>query len=78
MAEKPDDEQGRVVRVEAYSGYRANERPLAVTKGERRQYVRRVLERRRTPDSEEFLIEMDDASLLRLVWDRVRDRWSTR
>ncbi|MCF8062777.1 MAG: hypothetical protein K9M82_09695 [Deltaproteobacteria bacterium] len=73
---KKDD--GKIVSVEAYSGYRGNERPLAFTVGEKRLSVRRILERRRTPDLDEFRVEAEDGGLYRIAWDRTRDLWVLR
>ncbi len=73
-----DGGHSREIRVETYSGYRANERPRALTIEGRRLPVRRILERRRTPDSEEFLVEAGDARRFWIAWDRLLDRWKLR
>lgn len=70
--------EGGTVEVESYSGYRVNERPVAVTVEGRRLEVRRVLERRRTPDGDEFKIETEDAGVWVVAWDPCQDRWTLR
>lgn len=67
-----------VVPVEAYSGYRENERPLAFWAGGKRVPVRRILERRRSPDFDEFRVEAGDGGVYRIAWDRRRDLWLLR
>lgn len=67
--------QGRAVRVEAYSGYRVNERPMAVITEGRRLVVRRIMARCRTPDGDEFAVELEDGRVCRMTWDACKDRW---
>jgi len=67
--------KGRVTRVESYSGYTRNERPVAFYLGPRRIRVRRVMQRRRSPDFEMFRVEAEDGLTYRLTWDRDDDRW---
>lgn len=69
---------GKVVSVESYAGYRGNERPLAFRLGGERVCIRRILERRRTPDFDEFRVETEDGERYRIAWDRRRDLWSLR
>ena len=64
--------------MEAYSGYRGNERPVAFESEGRRVAVRRILERRRTPELDEFRVEAEDGAIHTLAWDRARDVWRLR
>lgn len=73
-----EDGRSKEISVEAYSGYRANERPLAVTIEGRRCPVHRILDRRRSPESDAFLVELDDGRRLWVAWDGRRDRWHVR
>jgi hypothetical protein len=72
------EDRGEIVPVEAYSGYRGNERPVAFGLGENKVRVRRILERHRTPELDEFRVEAEDGRICRLAWDRSRDVWLLR
>lgn len=63
------------VRVECYSGYRAEERPIAFWLGERRVAVREILDRWLGEDHAYFKIAGDDGVRYILRRDDRRDRW---
>lgn len=63
------------IEVEAYSGYRANERPLAVFLEGKRVGIRRILEHWITPEWDEFRVLGEDGRTYRMGWHRQRDRW---
>jgi hypothetical protein len=67
--------KGRPTRVEAYSGYAANERPLSFLLGGKKLAVRRILRRGRTPGFDTFRVEAEDGNIYGLAWDRCSDRW---
>lgn len=73
-----EEHRGKIVPVEAYSGYRGNERPVAFRLDGKRIRVRRILERRRTPDFDEFRVETEEDGFYRIARHRRRDLWSLR
>ena len=64
------------VEVKAYSGYRANERPLSFRLGERTLAVTALLETRRDPAHDCFRVLAEDGGKYLLRWHRKTDRWS--
>jgi hypothetical protein len=65
-----------VVQVEAYSGYRADERPLRFRLGERWYGVREVVDRWYSPGASYFKIEADDGNLYILRLDEEAQEWT--
>jgi hypothetical protein len=65
-----------VVQVEAYSGYRADERPLRFRLGERWYGVWEVVDRWYSPGASYFKIEADDGNLYILRLDEQAQEWS--
>lgn len=64
------------VRVEGYSGYKANERPLRFCLGERWRQVREVVDRWYGPDCSYFRVRADDGNLYVLRLDEGAQEWS--
>jgi hypothetical protein len=62
------------IKVVAYSGYRANERPLYFRDGEKHS-VKRVLNQWRDPDYDCFEVLSDDGVVYVLKWHRSMDAW---
>lgn len=63
------------VEVGAYSGYRANERPLFFILGDQRIDVRDVISRKRELERDLFEILADDGKVYLLSWHRTLDLW---
>jgi len=63
------------VRVICYAGYRGDETPRALTVGDRRIEVARVLDRWRGPDHEYFKLDASDGLRYILRYDRNDDAW---
>jgi hypothetical protein len=61
--------------VESYSGYRADERPVAFRLGERRIGVREILDRWQGADHAYFKLTGEDGALYILRQDREHDTW---
>lgn len=66
------------IEVEAYSGYRANERPVALLLAEKRVVVQRVLQRWITPEWDEYQVLGEDGRVYRIGWHRQEDWWVSR
>ncbi len=64
------------VRVEAYSGYKASERPLRFCLGERWYGVREVVDRWYGPDYLYFRVKADDGNLYVLRLDEREQEWT--
>lgn len=64
------------VRVEAYAGYKANERPQKFCLGERWREVIEVIDRWYGPGYSYFRIKADDGCLYVLRLDETTDEWS--
>ncbi len=68
--------RGRIpLRVEGYSGYRADERPVAFHLGERRILVRQLVDRWFGEDHNYFKLVGDDGILYILRHDGRTDTW---
>jgi hypothetical protein len=63
------------VKVEAYSGYTANERPLRFALGERTVEVRDVLDRWYSEDARYFRVSADDGDTYVLKYLEREDVW---
>ena len=61
--------------VESYSGYTADERPVAFRLGERRLIVREILDRWAGEDHAYFKLTADDEALYIIRRDRGSDTW---
>ncbi len=64
------------VRVQCYSGYRAEERPLSFQLGERRYRVDCVEDQWYSPAAVYFRVLADDGNRYVLRHDEERDAWS--
>jgi hypothetical protein len=67
--------KGKKIEVEAYSGYKANERPLCFVVDHKRRDVKRVLDRWTGRDHDYFKVFADDGQLYVLRWHRSSDTW---
>ena len=63
------------IKVWAYSGYKANERPLRFSLGEKQLTVEDILDRWYGEKHDYFKILADDAETYLLKWDREADVW---
>ncbi len=63
------------IRVECYSGYAADERPVAFSLGERRVLVRDLLDRWQGEEHAYFKLSGDDGALYIIRQDRTSDAW---
>jgi hypothetical protein len=66
----------RLLRVECYSGYRADERPLRFTLGERTFEVEEVEDRWFSPEACFFRVRADDGNIYVLRHDETQDAWT--
>ena len=64
------------VEVEAYSGYKANERPLRFRLGSRWYEVREVLDRWYSPEAVWFKLVAGDGNIYILRLDETTQEWS--
>lgn len=63
------------IRVECYSGYKANERPVRFYIGERALEVKELLDRWYGEDHDYFKLLASDANTYILKYDRFEDQW---
>jgi hypothetical protein len=63
------------IRVETYDGYRAGERPLRFSLGEKRREVVEVLDRWFGEDHDYFKVLADDGGVYVLRYGRGADGW---
>ena len=68
-----------MIKVDCYSGYRVNERPVAFTIMERDYrrlfQVREVVDAWYGEDADVFKVEADDGNIYLLKYDRYQDLW---
>lgn len=63
------------LRVECYSGYKVNERPVRFFLGQRKFEVKELLDRWYGEDHDYFKLLADDLSTYVLKYNRYDDRW---
>ena len=66
---------GTIIQVGAYSGYKANERPLYFIVENQRTDVKQVLERWTGQNHDYFKVLADDGQVYVLKWHRASDTW---
>jgi hypothetical protein len=66
---------GHYCKVNAYSGYKANERPLSFTIDDKRLEVRDLISRWAEPEKDFFKVIADDDKVYTLSWNRKSDMW---
>ena len=64
------------IKINAYSGYKANERPLNFTMGGLKVEIIKVIDRWAEPDRNYFRVQGDNGKIYTLYWDREKDLWS--
>ena len=63
------------IKVECYSGYKADERPVSFISGDRKFMVDKIIEQWRSPDADYFKVQADDGKGYLLKHDTVKDDW---
>lgn len=63
------------IKVNAYSGYRANERPLSFLLDRAEMTVKKVIKRWAEPGKDFFQVSADDGKAYLLYWERDSDSW---
>jgi len=64
-----------MIKVECYSGYRINERPLKFTLQDRAYQVTKILDSWYGETSQYFKVEADDQNIYLLKYDNYQDQW---
>ena len=65
----------REIEVVAYSGYKANERPLYFFMQDKRLEVEAIVDRWYGEDHDYYKVLADDGKIYLLGWQRFDDRW---
>ncbi len=65
----------RIIEVNAYSGYKANERPVSFRIRERLFEVKEILDRWYGEDHDYFKLRADDDHTYLIRYDRKNDEW---
>jgi hypothetical protein len=63
------------IYVEAYSGYKANERPMSFLLGNRKRHVVDIVDRWYGVEHDYFKVLADDGKVYVLRWNRLLDLW---
>ena len=64
------------IKVEAYSGYKANERPLCFFIDDLRLEVRDIIDRWYGEEDDYFKVLADDGKMYLIKWNRELDYWA--
>ena len=64
------------IHVDAYSGCKANERPLSFDLHENTYEIASVIDRRQDPAAEYFKVRTTDGKLYQLRYDQRADEWT--
>ena len=65
----------QIIKVECYSGYRADERPVNFIVNGRKLVVQQIMEQWRSPDSEYYKVLADDRRVYLIMHDNGKDHW---
>ena len=65
----------RSIEVVAYSGYKANERPLYFLLGHQKLTVQNIIDRWHGVKHDYFKVMADDGKVYFLKWHRILDLW---
>jgi hypothetical protein len=68
-------QEGEKISVTAYSGYRANERPLSFVLGDQRREVKNLIDRWFGQEHDYFKVLADDDRVYLIKWHRDLDVW---
>ena len=69
------DSTPKKIEVVAYSGYKANERPISFIVDNRRVEVRDIIHRWYDVEHDRYKILGDDGKIYQLRWQRTSDLW---
>lgn len=64
-----------LIRVESYSGYKADERPKALVMGDKRLEVKEVIDRWYGTDHDYFKVSAEDNCVYIIRHNRLKDEW---
>ena len=68
-------QEGEKISVTAYSGYKANERPLSFNLGDQRREVKSLIDRWFGQEYDYFKVLADDDRVYLIKWHRDQDAW---
>ena len=71
----PLKEKINIIKVECYSGYKADERPVSFISEGNKLKVDRIIEQWRSPDADNFKVMANDGKRYLLVHDNIKDNW---
>ncbi len=63
------------IKVDGYSGYKANQRPLAFSLGKKKVKVKAILDQWYGPDHTYFKVVAEDANIYILKYSEDNDQW---
>ena len=63
------------VKVECYSGYKANQRPLTFSLGKKNMKVKAIMDQWYGPDHSYFKVLAEDANIYILRYSEIDDQW---
>ena len=63
------------IKVECYSGYKVDERPVSFISEGKKLKVYKIIEQWRTPDADHFKVMADDGKGYLLLHNNVNDNW---
>jgi len=71
----PSSENKTIVKVECYSGYKADEKPISFILNRQKLVVDRIIEQWRCPDFDYFKVQADDGKGYLLISDSLKGNW---
>lgn len=69
------NEKNTVIRVNCYSGYKADEKPVSFMLGEKKLRIEKVIGQWRSPDFERFKVRADDGKVYLIRKDNIKGDW---
>lgn len=69
------DEKSNYIKVECYSGYKADERPVSFIFGVKKLVVEKIIDQWRNPDADYFKVLAHDGKGYLLMHNNIKDTW---
>jgi len=76
LKEIPSHTKTPTIKVECYSGYKADEKPISFILDDNRLIVEEILDQWREPEFEYFKVLADDGKAYLLRYDEINGEWA--
>ena len=71
----PSNKKTHIIKVECYSGYKVDERPVSFILNGKEHMIDRIIEQWRSSDADYFKVLADDGKEYLLAHNNINDNW---